>query len=45
MTMLPPYITQWKGKAKVPKDPETMKSVLQTPLLHDDIRFEDPPLG
>jgi len=44
-TKLPPYILPWKGKAKVPKDLEAMKSALQTPLLPNDIMFEGLPLG
>lgn len=45
VTRLPPYIPAWKGKAKVPKDLEATKSVLQTPLLPNYIRFEGMPLG
>ena len=40
MIKLPPYIPPWKGKAKIVKDLEATKSVLQTPLLLDEIRFE-----
>lgn len=43
--MLPPYIPPWKGKAEIPKNLEAMKSVLQTPLLLDKIRFEDTLMG
>lgn len=42
---LPMYIPPWKGKAKIPKDLKATKSVLQTPLLPDGIRFEGTPLG
>lgn len=44
-TKLPTYVPLWKGKVKAAKDLEAMKSVLQTPLLPEDITFEGPPLG
>ena len=44
-TKLPTYFPPWKGKAKVPKDLEAMKSALKTPLLLDGIMFEGIPLG
>jgi len=42
---LPMYVPPWKGKARVPKDLEAMKSVLQTLLLSNRITFEGPLLG
>jgi len=41
----PPYISLWKGAAKILKDLDTTKSTLQTLLLSDEIRFDDLSLG
>lgn len=45
VTKLPNYVPLRKGKAKVPKDLEETKSLLQTPLLLDGIMFEGTHLG
>ena len=42
---LPVYVPPHKGKTKVPKDLDEMKSSLQTPLLPDGIVFEGTHLG
>lgn len=42
---LPMYIPPRKGEVRVPKDLDTTKSVLQTPLLLDEITFEGLLLG
>jgi len=42
---LPPYLPPWHGMAKIPKDLDTAKRTLQTPLLPNDIRFDGFPLG
>jgi len=42
---LPKYVSPWKGKAKVPKDVDTIKSALKTSLLLDGILFEGSVLG
>ena len=39
------YIPSRKGKAKVPRDLDAIKTSLQTPLLPDGINFEVSPLG
>ena len=43
--MLPPYLSPWKGTTKILKDLEAMKSMLQTPLLLDEISFDGLLLG
>jgi len=45
ITQLPEHVPPYKGKAKVPKDIDEIKSSLQTSLLPDDIVFEGPHLG
>ena len=42
---LPKYVPPQKGKAKVPKDLDVVKSSLQTPLLPDGIVLEGMHLG
>ena len=42
---LPKHVPPWKGKAKVPKDVDTIKNALETPLLPDGILFEGSVLG
>ena len=43
---LPPtYVSPSDGMAKIPKDLDTVRSMLQTPLLLDKIRFDGLPLG
>ena len=44
-TKLLEYVPPQKGKTKIPKDLDAMKSALQTPLLPNEIRFDGPPLG
>jgi len=45
VTKLPTYVPPWKGKVSTTKYLEATKSVLQTPLLPNDITFEDPPFS
>lgn len=45
VTKLPAYVPLRKGKAKVPKDLDETKSLLQTPLLPDGIMLEGRHLG
>lgn len=42
---LPKYVPPQKGKAKVPKDVDIVKSTLETPLLLDGILFDGSVLG
>jgi len=42
---LPEYVPPWKGKAKVCKDMDTVKSTLETPLFPDGILFDGLALG
>jgi len=42
---LPEYVPLRKGKAKVPKGLDAMKSAIQTSLLPNGITFEGPLLG
>jgi len=45
ITRLAENVPPCKGKAKVPKDIDERKVLLQTPLLLDEIIFEGPCLG
>jgi len=45
VTKLPAYVPLQKEKAKVPKDLDETKSLLQTPLLPNGIMFEGTHLG
>jgi len=45
ISVLPPDLPPWNRKAKIPKDLDAAKSMLQTPLLPDEIRFDGLPLG
>ena len=45
VTKLPTYVPPRKGKAKVPKDLDETKSLLQTLLLPNGITFEGTHLG
>lgn len=38
-TKLLAYISPWKGKAKVTKDPDSSKFMYSTPLLPDEVVF------
>lgn len=42
---LPPYVSPWKGTTNIPKDLDAAKSMLQTLLLSDEIRFDGLSLG
>jgi len=43
--MLLEYILPQKGKTKVTKDPDSRKSVVSSPLLSEQVEFEDPRLA
>jgi len=45
VTKLPKYVPPRKGKVKLPKDVDTVKSALKTPLLLNEILFEGSVLG
>jgi len=42
---IPTYVPPWKGKATVPKDLDENKSLLQTLLLPDGLKFEGTHVG